>query len=79
MGFAFVRKECGFTRLNSGLRTIFDIGLCHGKKTKTTPKSKIDPGMKAILAREPGLKTTLEQIDKTFGDARSCLWGHLKN
>ena len=38
------------------------------KKTKTTPKSKIDPGMKAILAREPGLKTTLEQIDKTFGD-----------
>ncbi len=29
---------------------------------------KLDPGMKAILAREPGLKTTLQQIEKTFGD-----------
>ena len=41
------------------------------KKTKTTASSKgskTDPGMKTILEREPGLKTTLEQIEKTFGD-----------
>ena len=38
------------------------------KKTKASSKSKLDPGMKAVLEREPGLKTTLEQIDKTFGD-----------
>jgi recombination protein RecA len=30
--------------------------------------SKVDPGLKALLEREPGLKTTLEQIDKTFGE-----------
>lgn len=29
---------------------------------------KLDPGMKAILDKEPGLKTTLQQIEKTFGD-----------
>ena len=38
------------------------------KKAKASSKSKIDPGLKAVLEREPGLKTTLEQIDKTFGD-----------
>ena len=38
------------------------------KKTKAPPKSKVDPGLKALLEREPGLKTTLEQIDKTFGE-----------
>ena len=38
------------------------------KKAKASAKSKIDPGMKAVLEREPGLKTTLEQIDKTFGE-----------
>ncbi|MGB1707403.1 MAG: recombinase RecA, partial [Rubripirellula sp.] len=38
------------------------------KKAKASAKSKIDPGLKAVLDREPGLKTTLEQIDKTFGD-----------
>ena len=39
------------------------------KKTKTTGKgNKIDPSMKVVLEREPGLKTTLEQIEKTFGD-----------
>ncbi len=38
------------------------------KKTKTSGKGKVDPNMKALLEREPGLKTTLEQIDKTFGD-----------
>ena len=38
------------------------------KKAKTSSKSKVDPGLKAVLDREPGLKTTLEQIDKTFGD-----------
>ncbi|MEM6978134.1 MAG: DNA recombination/repair protein RecA, partial [Planctomycetota bacterium] len=29
---------------------------------------KLDPGMKAVLDKEPGLKTTLQQIEKTFGD-----------
>lgn len=29
---------------------------------------KLDPGMKSILEKEPGLKTTLQQIEKTFGD-----------
>jgi len=41
------------------------------KKTKATTSSKnskLDPGMKTILTREPGLKTTLEQIEKTFGE-----------
>ena len=38
------------------------------KKAKASSKVKIDPGLKAVLEREPGLKTTLEQIDKTFGD-----------
>jgi len=38
------------------------------KKAKASSKGKIDPGLKAVLEREPGLKTTLEQIDKTFGD-----------
>ncbi|WP_153556534.1 recombinase RecA [Roseimaritima sediminicola] len=45
------------------------------KKKATTSggrsKSKsdgTDPNLKAILEREPGLKTTLQQIDKTFGD-----------
>jgi recombination protein RecA len=42
------------------------------KKTVATEAAskgvKLDPGMKAILAREPGLRTTLQQIEKTFGD-----------
>ncbi len=42
------------------------------KKTVATEAAskavKLDPGMKAILEREPGLKTTLQQIEKTFGD-----------
>ncbi|MGB7324339.1 MAG: recombinase RecA [Rubripirellula sp.] len=38
------------------------------KKTAESSKPKIDPALKEILAREPGLKTTLEQIDKAFGD-----------
>ena len=29
---------------------------------------KLDPGMKRILEKEPGLKTTLQQIEKSFGD-----------
>ena len=39
--------------------------------SSTRTKSKadsVDPGLKAILEREPGLKTTLQQIDKAFGD-----------
>ena len=43
------------------------------KKAKTATASeakgvKLDPGMKSILEKEPGLKTTLQQIEKTFGD-----------
>ncbi|TWT92823.1 recombinase RecA [Stieleria varia] len=41
------------------------------KKTKAPTKSKkpaVDPKLKAVLEREPGLKTTLEQIDKAFGE-----------
>lgn len=42
------------------------------KKTIATEAAskgvKLDPGMKTILEREPGLKTTLQQIEKTFGD-----------
>lgn len=38
------------------------------KAPASSGKSKVDPGLKAVLAREPGLKTTLEQIEKAFGD-----------
>lgn len=38
------------------------------KKKATTGKPKIDPSLAAVLALEPGLKTTLEQIDKAFGE-----------
>ena len=31
-------------------------------------RARLIRGLKAVLEREPGLKTTLEQIDKTFGD-----------
>ena len=36
------------------------------KKKASTPK--VDPGLKEVLAREPGLATTLEQIQKSFGE-----------
>ena len=29
---------------------------------------KLDPGMKRVLEKEPGLKTTLQQIEKSFGE-----------
>jgi recombination protein RecA len=40
------------------------------KKAKATKDSaaEVDRGMKAILDREPGLKTTIQQIEKAFGD-----------
>ena len=39
------------------------------KKTpKAAPKSQVDPALKTMLDREPGLKTTLEQIEKAFGE-----------
>lgn len=38
------------------------------KTTTASSKSKVDPGLKEVFAREPGLKTTLEQIEKAFGD-----------
>ena len=39
------------------------------KKAASSKKSsKVDPGLKAVLELEPGLKTTLQQIEKTFGD-----------
>lgn len=40
-------------------------------RTATAAASKgvqLDAGMKAVLALEPGLKTTLQQIEKTFGE-----------
>ncbi len=37
--------------------------------TATASKDvKLDPGMKKVLALEPGLKTTLQQIEKSFGE-----------
>ncbi|KAA1260159.1 Protein RecA [Rubripirellula obstinata] len=38
------------------------------KAPASSSKSKVDPGLKEVFAREPGLKTTLEQIEKAFGD-----------
>jgi len=42
------------------------------KKTIATEAAskgvRLDPGMKSILELEPGLKTTLQQIEKTFGE-----------
>ena len=38
------------------------------KAAKATGKTKVDPALKAVLALEPGLKTTLDQIGKAFGD-----------
>jgi recombination protein RecA len=42
------------------------------KKTIATEAAskgvKLDPGMKAVLELEPGLRTTLQQIEKTFGE-----------
>jgi len=49
------------------------------KTSKASSKSKVDPGLKAILEREPGLKTTLEQIEKTFGDGSIMPLGANKN
>ncbi len=37
--------------------------------TATASKDvKLDPGMKKVLSLEPGLKTTLQQIEKSFGE-----------
>src|SRR6056297_1503292 len=37
--------------------------------TATAAKGvKLDPGMKTVLEKEPGLKTTLQQIEQSFGD-----------
>jgi recombination protein RecA len=38
------------------------------KVTAATKAPKVDPGLKEVFAREPGLKTTLEQIEKSFGE-----------
>lgn len=42
------------------------------KKTIATEAAskgvRLDPGMKAVLDLEPGLRTTLQQIEKTFGE-----------
>ena len=37
-------------------------------ESKGAKGAKTDPGMKAIFDREPGLKTTIQQIEKSFGD-----------
>ncbi|MEO1524643.1 MAG: recombinase RecA [Planctomycetota bacterium] len=38
------------------------------KKKAAAKGPKVDPNLKAVLEREPGLATTLQQIDKQFGD-----------
>lgn len=38
------------------------------KKKASTKAPKVDPKLKAVLDREPGLVTTLQQIEKSFGD-----------
>ncbi|TWU37314.1 recombinase RecA [Novipirellula artificiosorum] len=38
------------------------------KKATKTKSEKVDPALKAMLALEPGLKTTLQQIEKAFGE-----------
>ena len=44
-------------------------GKMMAKKAKSSGKAKkLDSGMKAVLEREPGLETTLQQIEKSFGD-----------
>jgi len=37
------------------------------RSTKASGSEKVDPGLKEVLSREPGLKTTLQQIEKAFG------------
>ena len=37
-------------------------------KSAASKGAKVDPNLKEILSREPGLKTTLQQIEKTFGE-----------
>ncbi len=46
---------------------------------KASTKPKVDPGLKAVLAREPGLKTTLEQIEKAFGSGAIMPLGGMQN
>ncbi|TWT83529.1 Protein RecA [Planctomycetes bacterium CA13] len=38
------------------------------RKAASSKTAKVDPALKTMLAREPGLKTTLQQIEKAFGD-----------
>ncbi|GAB5403608.1 MAG: recombinase RecA [Aureliella sp.] len=38
------------------------------KKSPKSPKASGPPGMKEVYKREPGLKNTLEQIEKQFGE-----------
>lgn len=38
------------------------------KKKAATKGPKVDPALKKVLEREPGLATTLEQIEKSFGE-----------
>ena len=49
------------------------------KAASAASKSKVDPGLKEVLAREPGLKTTLEQIEKAFGDGAIMPLGGSQN
>ncbi|MEM0926120.1 MAG: DNA recombination/repair protein RecA, partial [Planctomycetota bacterium] len=38
------------------------------KKAASAKTPKTDPKLKAVLDREPGLATTLQQIEKSFGE-----------
>lgn len=38
------------------------------KKKAAAKGPKVDPNLKAVLEREPGLATTLQQIEKSFGE-----------
>ena len=38
------------------------------KKKAASKGPKVDPNLKAVLEREPGLATTLQQIEKSFGE-----------
>ena len=49
------------------------------KKKATTTKNKVDPGLKEVLAREPGLKTTLDQIKNAFGEGAIMPLGGSQN
>ena len=49
------------------------------KKKASKKESQSEAAMKAVLQREPGLKTTLQQIEKAFGDGAIMPLGASQN